>query len=205
MNGVINEIETSAQEAADRRHPPVINRVQFPAAGHDDIPCGEMLFEGSRNDTSNQATKGATPADEASKTTKTGTGDGTATAFSFDLGEVVPGTVKVVTNDSTAKEITDNGDGTLGGEGESGTGTVDYATGHVAITFTAAPANTKTVTVTAIPGSGFIGIANDAVGSSDDDGVNVVLHGTVCEGIVKFDGDEPTEAQLKFLSRHGIW
>ena len=110
MNGVINEIEPTGQEAADRRHPPVINRVQFPSAGHDEIKVGEMLFEGSRENASHQATYGATKAAEAAKKTLTGTGDGTATAFSFDFGEVVPGSVKIVTNDSTAKEVTDNGD-----------------------------------------------------------------------------------------------
>ena len=51
MNGVINEIEPTGQEAADRRHPPVINRVQFPSVGHDEIKVGEMLFEGSREKT----------------------------------------------------------------------------------------------------------------------------------------------------------
>ena len=76
MNGVIGEIENAAQEAADRRHPPVINRVQFPEAGHDAIPCGEMLFEGSRNDDDSQATYGATPADEAKLITAAGEGDG---------------------------------------------------------------------------------------------------------------------------------
>lgn len=205
MNGVINEIESTGQEAADRRHPPVINRVQFPSAGHDEIKVGEMLFEGSRENASHQATYGATKAAEASKKTLTGTGDGTATAFSFDFGEVVPGSLEIVTNDSTPKKVTDNGDGTLGGESESGTGTVDYATGHVAVTFSAAPANTKTVTATAIPGADFVGVANDALDASEDDGVNVVLHGTICEGIAKYDGEAATKEQLKFLSRHGIW
>ncbi|MBQ0167231.1 MAG: hypothetical protein KBT02_09010 [Treponema sp.] len=205
MNGVIGEIENAAQEAADRRHPPVINRVQFPEAGHDAIPCGEMLFEGSRNDDDNQATYGATPADEAKLITAAGEGDGVTTAFGFTLGEVVPGSVSVVTADTTPKKLSDNGDGTLGGASESGTGTVDYATGKVAVTFTAAPADDKAITVSAIPGSGFIGIANDSVDEDEDNGVNVVQHGTVCEGIAKYDGEAITASQAKFLARHGIW
>ena len=61
------------------------------------------------------------------------------------------------------------------------------------------------VTATAIPGAGFVGIANDALDASEDDGVNVVLHGTICEGIAKYNGSAASEEQLKFLSRHGIW
>lgn len=202
MNGVIGEVETNVQEAADRRHPPVINRVQFPEAGHDDIPCGELLFEGSRNNDDSQPTYGATPADEAKKVTAAGEGDGTTVKFTFNLGEVVPGTVAIVTADTTAKELTDDGDGTLSGDG---TGTVDYATGKVEVTFTAAPADDKAITCSAVPGTGFIGIANNAVGAEEDNGVNVVLHGTVAEGIAKVDGEACTTEQLKFLSRHGIY
>lgn len=194
MNGIIGEINTELQEAADHRHSPVINRVQL-VANHEDVPVGELLFD---------TASGATSASGAAST-KTAAGDGTKTEFTFQFGKVLPGSVKVATDDATAKKITDNGDGTLGGESEDGTGTVDYVTGDVSVAFSAAPANGKTVTVRAAEASKFIGVANHAAGKDEDDGINVVLHGTIAEGIAKVDGVTATPAQIKFLRTCGIY
>ena len=194
MNGVIGEVGINSQEAADHRHEPVVNRVQL-VADHEDVEVGELLFEGSA---------GAVSAEDA-ESAKTAAANGTKTAFDFDFGEVLPGTVIITTDDTTAKTVSDNGDGTLGGEAEDGTGTVDYSTGKVSVTFSAAPADTKTVTAKAVKGSGFVGVANDTVGKDEDNGVNVVIHGTIHEGIAKVNGFAATSEQLKFLARHGIY
>jgi hypothetical protein len=66
-----------------------------------------------------------------------GLGDGTKTAFSTTLGytPVRPGSIVVTAAGVVA---TDNGQGELTGTGVSGT--IDYATGAIAVTFSAAPA-----------------------------------------------------------------
>jgi len=70
-----------------------------------------------------------------------GTGDGTLVTFASTLGStpIVPGSV-VVTDTSTSETFTDNGDGTLTGGG-GGSGTINYATGAISVTFALAPAN----------------------------------------------------------------
>lgn len=195
MNGVIGEVEVNAQEAADHRHGPFVSRVQFPDE-HPAIQVGEALFYDENGK--------AVPAGSAGKET-TATANGTDTTFTFSLGEILPGSVLITTDDTTAKAVSDNGDGTLGGEDEDGTGTVDYATGKVTVTFSAAPAQTKTVTVEAVKGGDFIGIANNSVGEDEDNGVNVVVHGSIHEGLAKFDGEPASFEQYKFLRTHGIY
>lgn len=192
MNGIIGEVNTELQEAADHRHPSVINRVQL-VENHEDVPVGELLFE---------TESGATSASDAA-TVKTVAGDGTKKEFSFQFGRILPGTVKIATDD--AKKITDNGDGTLGSENEDGTGSVDYDTGCISVAFSTAPADGKTVSICAAEAAKFIGVVNHAAGKDEDDGINVVLHGTIAEGIAKVDGVTATPAQIKFLRTCGIY
>lgn len=73
-----------------------------------------------------------------------GTGNGTNTSFNGTLAwtPVVPSTVTIT--DGT-QIITDDGNGGLTGDGS---GTINYETGAVAVTFNAAPANGANVTVT---------------------------------------------------------
>lgn len=66
-----------------------------------------------------------------------GTGDGSATNFTFNLSQtpILSGTVNITDGSSV---LTDNGSGVLLGDG---TGTVDYNTGAVVVNFTTAPAS----------------------------------------------------------------
>ena len=75
-----------------------------------------------------------------------GTGDGSKTTFSASLAfiPVRPGTVTVVAASVTG---TDNGSGTISGTGIS-SGTIDYTSGAISITFSSAPANGVSVKVT---------------------------------------------------------
>jgi hypothetical protein len=82
-----------------------------------------------------------------------GTGNGSITTFAHTLTgvasstgvspKVVPGSVSIVAGAITA---TDNGAGALTGTGVT-SGTINYATGAVSITYTAAPANALAITV----------------------------------------------------------
>lgn len=73
-----------------------------------------------------------------------GTGNGTTTDFTGTLSSppVIPGTVEVTAGTVL---LTDNGDGTLSGAG--GSGTINYETGDIAVSFTTAPANGTAVVV----------------------------------------------------------
>jgi len=74
-----------------------------------------------------------------------GTGDGLATSFSATLANtpVKPGSVTVTDGTET---FTDNGDGTLTGSA-GGSGTINYVTGAISVTFAAAPASGASITV----------------------------------------------------------
>lgn len=71
------------------------------------------------------------------------TGDGVTQTFTGGLQNppVIIGTLFITADDPTGFQqvLTDNGDGTLSG---NGTGTIDYLTGAYSATFTAAPAST---------------------------------------------------------------
>jgi len=73
-----------------------------------------------------------------------GTGDGYTTTFTATLSNkpIKPGTVKVTDGVET---FTDNGDGTLTGS-SGGSGTINYVTGEISVTFASAPASGSTIT-----------------------------------------------------------
>lgn len=77
------------------------------------------------------------------------TGDGSTKAFSFTMTftgkRITPGSVSIHDEDDV-ETFTDSGDGLLTSDGTpAGTGTVDYYSGAVSVTFTTAPAATKKV------------------------------------------------------------
>ena len=201
MNGIISEVDLTTQQAMDGRHPAVIRSFALPENGNAELKVGELLFEGS-NTVDSTAKTGATPEAKANTKSVTGTGDGSKTAFNLDFGqEIFPGSLAIATNDSTPLAIADDGEGGLSGDG---TGTIDYVSGKVAVTFTTAPANTKTITAVAVPGQNFIGVNNIIVEENYVLAI-VGLHGSLFEGIAKVNGAEVTEEQIKFLARHGIY
>ena len=195
IDGVIGTIDLNVNHAADGKHGPVIKTVQFKES-IGALKAGELLFAGSG---------GAASAKDATQIqgTKTQAADGVLTDFDIDLGKaILPGSVSVKTDDTTAKELVDDGDGTL--SGDDGEGTVDYANGKVHVEFTAAPAFSKTVTVKAVPASGFIGVLDDDI-EAGEAAANAVVHGTIYEGIAKLDGVAATPEQLEFLEGKGIY
>ncbi|MBQ6905262.1 MAG: hypothetical protein IJQ27_04210 [Spirochaetia bacterium] len=195
IDGVIGQVDLEVNHAADGRHGPVIKTVQL-KENIGVLKAGELLFAGSG---------GAASAKDATQIqgTKTQAADGVLTEFDIDLGKaILPGSVSVKTDDSTPKELADDGDGTL--SGDDGEGTVDYANGKVHVEFTAAPAFSKTVTVKAVPASGFIGVLDDDI-EAGEAAANAVVHGTIYEGVAKLDGVAATPEQLEFLKDKGIY
>jgi hypothetical protein len=73
------------------------------------------------------------------------TGNGSDVSFSGTLAHpvVTAGTLEITYTDTTAKTITDNGDGTLAGD--CTVGTINYTTGDYTFTCTGAPDNTTSV------------------------------------------------------------
>lgn len=74
------------------------------------------------------------------------TGDGVTSAFSGGLQNppVIIGTLFITSDDPTGfqQQVTDNGDGTLSG---NGIGTINYLTGAYTVTFTTPPASTAVI------------------------------------------------------------
>lgn len=75
-----------------------------------------------------------------------GTGDGSETEFSDEVGPIEPGSASVVAGSVT---LTDDGCGNL--VGDDGSGTLNYQTGKVNATFDAAVANAAEVNLTRKP------------------------------------------------------
>lgn len=190
MNGIIGEVSMETQQAADNRHPPIIKHVSL--ASGTTVAVGELLFDGA---------SGIGSLAKANTISNKVKGDASTTDFVITLGEIVPGSVEVTIAANPA--IKENGAGALV-ENEHGTAKIDYATGTVAVHANSAPSGSHFVEVKAVSAGTFHGVANDTTDAGDD-GVNVVVHGTVYEGIAKVNGVDATVEQLKFASRHGIY
>jgi hypothetical protein len=75
-----------------------------------------------------------------------GTGDGATKTFSYTLSEVTdPKTAMYPSITDGLETFVDDRDGNMVGN-RGGTGTVNYATGKVSVTFNAAPANSAAIT-----------------------------------------------------------
>jgi len=104
--------------------------------------------------------------------------------------------------------VVDDGHGSLSGDG---TGSVDYKTGAVSVTFETAPAESTTVTASVKPK--IAGVLRSAVhtdlesAEKVDDVGPVVVHGTVFKDnlSVGIAGAAPDAQDIAALERHGIW
>lgn len=106
----------------------------------------------------------------------TGTVDGTNKTFAatLDPAPVLPGSVVIDNNNTSAQQLVDDGLGNLVG---AGTGTVNYKTGAVSVTFTTAPASGKTVL--ASHKTQPVGVNSQECDTSEDDSALILKHGTV--------------------------
>lgn len=127
-----------------------------------------------------------------------GTGDGTETDFSGELGAIVPGSFSAT--DGT-EAFSDDGFGALAGDA-GGSGKVNYATGKFTLTFNAAPANEAAVAASYKPV--MRGVLSRPAGDGDDI-CQYCRFGKVMREFVKVGGVAATAAQIEKLAELNIW
>lgn len=119
---------------------------------------------------------------------KIGDGDAAEKDFAAVLGKVEPGSVEI--GDGT-ETFTDNGMGSLAGSA-GGTGTINYATGKLAVSFNAAPGDGVDVNATCTHApAGVLDVETDTAASSS--GV-VIVHGSVSKAALKVGVASPAAA-----------
>lgn len=156
-----------AKEVIDGRHPPVI----FPmlaASNQGIIPAGCVLSK----DTNGKIIPYAVLSEEE----MTGTVNGSNKTFTYDASDIAPlqpGSISVAHGDVA---LQDNGLGVIYGSG--GSGTVNYATGAISVTFTTAPAEGSD-SPEADAATAVVGVALRPADTAREDVVSVVVHGTV--------------------------
>lgn len=136
----------------------------------------------------------------AETTTPLGTGDGSATDFTEDVKSIEPGSASITDG---AVTLTDDGFGNLAGSG--GSGFVNYDTGRVAASFTAAPGAGDDVVLTHMP-------VPSAVLDTETDTAETDSALAVKLGAVKLDELKvgvavpaaPDQAVLDMLEKHHI-
>ncbi|MDY6904093.1 MAG: hypothetical protein SWH61_05340 [Thermodesulfobacteriota bacterium] len=193
VDGKLGSVSRNDERARGNGHAPVI-RTAVLAEDNGEYPVGMLLAE---ND-SGEGIPYEVVTEEA-----VGTGDGAETDFSGSLASapVQPGTVTVSDGVET---FTDDGMGNLTGDA-GGTGSVNYKTGAVSVSFNAAPANEAAVE--AGYGRKLKGVLDEDVDTAKSTAGLYVAHGSVRTDILKIGiaGDDPTTAQLAMLESMGIW
>lgn len=138
-----------------------------------------------------------------------GTIDGSNKAFTYAgagfPGEIAPRSVVVTHGD---QELADDGSGRLYGDG---TGTVNYVTGAVAVTFTTAPAAESDAPVVAARGVP-VGVAVRSAdtslntsGAAKDDVVTTLVFGCVVRDRVLVGGAALTDADADLLAKLNVF
>ncbi|WP_321495625.1 hypothetical protein [uncultured Desulfobacter sp.] len=130
----------------------------------------------------------------AALTEQIGTGDGTEKAFTGQVGPVEPGSAS-----ATAGSITleDDGCGNLAGTG--GSGSINYQTGMVTVSFTAAPANAAEVELAYSPDP--VAVLDTEIDTSVMDTANVVVFGPVKKSLLKVGVTAQTAATTAIICR----
>jgi len=133
-----------------------------------------------------------------------GTGDGSAKAFTDTLPKapILPGSVSVTDGTET---FTDDGLGRLTGD-DGGSGTINYSTGDLAVTFDAAVTNAQAITADYERDP--VGVLDQDV---DTDTVNTALyiaHGSFLLSVAKVGAtaeDAPSTALVNTLRDKGVY
>lgn len=131
----------------------------------------------------------------------TGTVDGTNDDFTATLAPipVLPGSVRIDNNNTSAQVLVDDGCGNLTGHG---TGTVNYGTGAVTVALTTAPASGKTVLSSHKTKP--VGVIAEACDTAADDTALVLRHGTVKADLLLRGSAAPDAEDLAALNAIGI-
>ncbi|MBF0454957.1 MAG: hypothetical protein HQL72_09125 [Magnetococcales bacterium] len=183
INGIIASTSHNEKPLIDGAHPAVI-RAYAAAGGNGDLDAGLLMAKGADGK--------LIPYDPVAAV-NLGTGDGSATDFSGVLvGPAQPGSVSI--SDGT-QTLTDDGYGSLGGDGS---GSIDYATGQVSVSFGVAVADTVAVDVTY--GNRLVGVNTQVTDAVIDTVVALLCHGCVyTASLVIAGGGQPNAADLERL------
>lgn len=190
----LNTITYNDQRARGSAHPPVILSGEL--TGSDgDYPVGLILAE----DTSGTLVPYEAVADE-----NVGTGNGTLKAFTDTLAKapVLPGSVTVT--DGT-ENFTDDGLGRLAGD-DGGSGTINYGTGAIAVTFDAAVTNAQAITADYERNP--VGVLDMDVDTDTNNTAMYIVHGSFLLSVAKVGASAeaaPTTALLTTLRNKGIF
>ena len=189
VNGNLTSKTYGEKTVISAIHPAVILSLVI-AAGSGVMSPGLILAEGADGK--------AIPYDPA-VATNLGAGDGVVTDFSGTLsGLVQPGSVSITDGTQT---LTDDGFGVLSGDGS---GTVNYKTGAVAVSFTAAPANT--IAVDATHGNKVVGVNAYRTDATAETVAAVVKHGCVVLAALSVKaGSAPGSADIAYLTAATIY
>jgi hypothetical protein len=135
-------------------------------------------------------------------TNMTGAIDGVNKAYTatLTLGEVLPGSVKIDNNNVAPQVLVDDGHGRLVGDG---TGTVNYATGAVAASFTTEPAAGKTVKIAHKTKP--VGVSVGPCDTDDDESVKAIVHGTVNADLVLTGSAAADAEDISALRAIGVY
>jgi len=193
MKAVVGKIMDDTSRVVARVHPPITENMAV-LANSGDIADGQIVAKDK---------DGAVIAHK--KTTgvaMTGTVDGTNKAFSASLSPapVLPGSVKIDNNNTSAQSLVDDGNGRLMGDGS---GTVNYKTGEVAVSFTTAPASGKTVLIAHKTAP--IGVNVDACDTEEDESAKVLVHGTVNSDCVLTGSSAADAEDIAALKAIGVF
>jgi len=128
-----------------------------------------------------------------------GTGDGSATNFSGSFSNIplAPGSITVTDGTQTLR---DDGCGNLYGDGS---GTVNYETGEIAVSFASAVASGASVTAEATNQP--LGVLIERCDTDKEDAAAVLVHGTVWKERLLVGSSAPEAEDLKKLEDIGIW
>lgn len=129
-----------------------------------------------------------------------GTGDGGTLDFEATLANtpIQPRSVKVVAD---TVELVDDGFGNL--VGSDGSGTINYTTGAISISFNVAPGNGVDINVNYA--TKIAGVALETVDPSKEDVINVILHGTVWKDRLKIASGTLDANDYKLLEQCNIY
>jgi len=194
INGVIGSFSRNDERARGGGHPPVILSGAVKASDGD-YPVGLILTRNS---------DGVLVPYEAVVAEAVGTGGGTDKTFTKTLANVpiLPGSV-AVTDETEA--FTDDGYGRLTGDA-AGTGTINYTSGALSVSFHAAP--TLAQEITADYERDVVGVLDQDVDTTKSGAALYIVHGSVQELVLKVgktDQDAPSAALLQTLRDKGIY
>ncbi len=172
MNAVLGTINPAPSRVVSAAHPPIlVSKLVLEDAGV--IADGQIVALDS--DSLLIAHQ------EVADVDMTGMIDGTNKDFAatLDPAPVLPGSVQIDNNNTAPQVIVDDGHGRLVG---GGSGTVNYKTGEVAVTFTTAPAAGKTVKIGHKTQP--VGASVNACDTGADDTALVIRHGAVNRDLI---------------------